>query len=532
MSQYKTAKSTDNGWLKSIKKDFKDLFYFVANPDKETVLASIEGLRTFTNQLETKINSYLDLSQQDDLREDLIAIKTLISILSSHSRFIEDDPQSLKEYKRYTRDIQYYFNNIVKILTEQIKPKAKEPERKTKIELSEWPESNAFSMYGMKVVIQDSNITPETVKAYINQIDKAYQYLKAKKLEKAWYGIIFIQPHDPTLKNKNTGRSGELGGSYHFGRDVISLSTAFPRNSSRLIIHELGHRYWYKSLTQAQREKFKDIIWMEKEKREEYDRSTKKFEWGNFPIQREIEIRDPSILSDIESLFSNIDSEIDKLKVLGEELKFSKNTSEYQSAASKIGQAYFPVKYKIHPVLKNIKDQGVNSGIFHVDEPKAYFRGNLQETTKQQLGITPYQILNPDVSFAPISFVPIGYFSDYSEDRELSEEYRQQKADQFLTGLEEWRTNIKNMLQWLYSKLATTSFEQESKPKPVSDYGKSNISEAFAEAFCHYVLEKDMSRDQIDSFKSVINMYDTKLSNLSLDKLIKLADLYYYLQTK
>lgn len=530
MSQHKTAKSTDNAWLRSIKKDFKDLFYFVANPDKKNVLASIDALLTFINQLETKINSYLDLSQQDDLREDLIDIKTLISILSSHSRFIGDDPQSLKEYKRYARDTKYYFNNVVKILTEQIKPKPTEPERKTKIELSEWPESNAFSMYGMKVVIQDPNITPETVKTYINQIDKAYQYLKARKLEKAWYGIIFIKPHDPTLKNSMTGRLGGVAGRYNIERDFISLF--YPHNSSYYIIHELGHRYWFKSLTQAQREKFKDIIWMEKEGRKEYNRSTKKFEWGSFPISREIEIRDPSILSDIESLFSNIDSEIDKLKDLGEKLKSSTNTSEYQSAASKIGQAYFPVKYKIEPVLKNIKDNDVYSGIFPVDKPKAYFRGKLQEITKQQLGITPYQILNPDVSCAPISFVPIGYFSNYSGDRELSEEYRQQKADQFLTGLEEWRTNIKNMLQWLYSKLATARFEKESKPEPVSDYGKSDIEEAFAEAFRHYVLEKDMSRDQIDSFKSVINMYDTKLSNLRLDKLIKLADLYYYLQTK
>jgi len=38
---------------------------------------------------------------------------------------------------------------------------------------------------------------------------------------------------------------------------------------------------------------------------------------------------------------------------------------------------------------------------------------------------------------------------------------------------------------------------------PVSDYGKSNPEEAFAEAFAHYVLGKDMTRDQMESFREV-----------------------------
>lgn len=48
-------------------------------------------------------------------------------------------------------------------------------------------------------------------------------------------------------------------------------------------------------------------------------------------------------------------------------------------------------------------------------------------------------------------------------------------------------------------------FREDVRPVvPVSDYGGSNIDEAFAEAFAHYVLDKAMDRNQLESFKSVL----------------------------
>lgn len=46
---------------------------------------------------------------------------------------------------------------------------------------------------------------------------------------------------------------------------------------------------------------------------------------------------------------------------------------------------------------------------------------------------------------------------------------------------------------------------KEKLVTPVSDYGASTIEEAFAEAFEHYCLEKDMNRDQLESFRSVLS---------------------------
>jgi hypothetical protein len=46
----------------------------------------------------------------------------------------------------------------------------------------------------------------------------------------------------------------------------------------------------------------------------------------------------------------------------------------------------------------------------------------------------------------------------------------------------------------------------------VSSYGWSNTDEAWAEVFAHYVLDMDMTRDQVDSFKSVFKMASTPLA--------------------
>jgi len=63
---------------------------------------------------------------------------------------------------------------------------------------------------------------------------------------------------------------------------------------------------------------------------------------------------------------------------------------------------------------------------------------------------------------------------------------------------------------------------------PVSTYGRTNIDEAFAEAFMHYVCGKDMTRDQIDSFKAVLKKAENRT-----DELIKMANNFYtYLSKK
>jgi hypothetical protein len=54
-------------------------------------------------------------------------------------------------------------------------------------------------------------------------------------------------------------------------------------------------------------------------------------------------------------------------------------------------------------------------------------------------------------------------------------------------------------LEWM------ESYERNPAPvAPVSTYGASNIDEAFAEVFAHYVLGYNITRDQAESFRSVL----------------------------
>jgi hypothetical protein len=50
---------------------------------------------------------------------------------------------------------------------------------------------------------------------------------------------------------------------------------------------------------------------------------------------------------------------------------------------------------------------------------------------------------------------------------------------------------------------------------PVSDYGKSNIDEAFAEVFAYYCLDRKLTADQEASFKAVLLKKDRTASKVA-----------------
>lgn len=121
------------------------------------------------------------------------------------------------------------------------------------------PAYKEFDLYGMKVIVDDRKVEAFHIEDYVNYLDAAYQQLKAKNLSKAWYGEVFIKCEKCGGVNYNDG--GGVGGHYHIGPNTISIySRPSSRGTTYLVLHELGHRYWFKHMDSSQRARFADIV--------------------------------------------------------------------------------------------------------------------------------------------------------------------------------------------------------------------------------------------------------------------------------
>lgn len=126
-----------------------------------------------------------------------------------------------------------------------------------------------FAIGSMKVVILDEKTNGASIHQYVKYCDKAHQALKAKGFGKVWYGATLITLGEyrklPDHVQEAYAQAGykdlhSVAGLYHSGKDVIELSNP-PRESVwRTLVHEMGHRYWFKFMTPAKRAKFEMLI--------------------------------------------------------------------------------------------------------------------------------------------------------------------------------------------------------------------------------------------------------------------------------
>jgi hypothetical protein len=102
--------------------------------------------------------------------------------------------------------------------------------------------------------------TPMKRELFIRQLDQARKFLRRHKLEKQlWYGPIFI------VASETSGGFGEesTGATYVRAKDVVRI-LADPddpeletHNTAANVVHELGHRYWFKFLSPEDRHNFR-----------------------------------------------------------------------------------------------------------------------------------------------------------------------------------------------------------------------------------------------------------------------------------
>lgn len=91
---------------------------------------------------------------------------------------------------------------------------------------------------------------------YVKHLKQAKALLDRRKLAFLWYGRFEVLASGLAPTNPNGAHFG-TGAEYYRQGDYIRIYSD-PKNLAKLIVHELGHRYFYKFLSATDRGKFND----------------------------------------------------------------------------------------------------------------------------------------------------------------------------------------------------------------------------------------------------------------------------------
>ena len=94
-------------------------------------------------------------------------------------------------------------------------------------------------------------------KSYVEQLLKAKALLTKRGLGFLWYGHFYVRP-EGTAPENHLGKNLGVAANYHSRDDAVNIFQL--RNLYVTIAHELGHRLWFKHLTQAQRLGFAEFF--------------------------------------------------------------------------------------------------------------------------------------------------------------------------------------------------------------------------------------------------------------------------------
>ena len=131
------------------------------------------------------------------------------------------------------------------------------------------PVFREFDFHGMKIIVADPKHHGLRIRAYIEYVEMAYKDLVRKGFKDVWYGTFFLMSDkyekfssDEKAAYANAGYKDmeSRAGSYHSGSDIVRISVPPTEEVVHVIAHEMGHRYWFKIMSQAQRVRFESLI--------------------------------------------------------------------------------------------------------------------------------------------------------------------------------------------------------------------------------------------------------------------------------
>ena len=356
-----------------------------------------------------------------------------------------------------------------------------------------------FDLNGMKVVINDATVDASDTERYVKYLDKAYHLLKAKKLSRAWYGTVYIECAECGGVNHLTG--GGVGGHYNIERDHVKV---FSRPSSfivELMAHELGHRYWYKSLSSTQREKFTALVKV---------RTRPKPNMTGFKPN----LQGPEV---IVAAMKRVDEAAEQLR--GEVRAFDKSRIKWFGKV--IDQFEAPLA-KAALAFRDALFTGVQNAGGPSSSPEA--KAAWQELQAAENDVFKHLFNFRDLS-SRVNRHPDG--SDWNVVFKTEKSHWIAECEDFLNVLRSVAERYVTACIEGYNRRQETlsddlvkewQAEQDAIVKPVlpvSGYGSSNISEAFAEVFAYYVLDIKMDADQEASFRSVLLDQDRTASRVA-----------------
>jgi hypothetical protein len=100
---------------------------------------------------------------------------------------------------------------------------------------------------------------PSQIQNYIPHLQEAEALLRQKGLGFLWYGTFLIQCSTCGGKNPH-GEKFVVDAHYNIQKDHLVIFAHPQKGLARLIAHELGHRYYYKFMTQSDRARFDSMF--------------------------------------------------------------------------------------------------------------------------------------------------------------------------------------------------------------------------------------------------------------------------------
>lgn len=126
-----------------------------------------------------------------------------------------------------------------------------------------------FKLGNLRVIVLDPEITHFENPRYLKQVSTAQAMLQRKGMSQLWYGVLFVVSKKfKKLDEVSLKAYRELGyaslestaGTYHSGADVVKITAPPNERLVATIVHEMGHRYWYKFMGPEQRARFNGLV--------------------------------------------------------------------------------------------------------------------------------------------------------------------------------------------------------------------------------------------------------------------------------